>query len=123
MLLKMFKNTPYSAFVAAYPQDPKQLQAVGGLLWCWRSCKRANGSLAMQIFDKHAPSARDKGLWVEENTFSLMQLALDAQPKWALKRLTETYVTLRLADIGREIGVKEEGEVRALVLSMVSGCG
>ena len=29
MLLKMFKNTPYSAFVAAYPQDPKQLQAVG----------------------------------------------------------------------------------------------
>ncbi|KAL1751161.1 hypothetical protein FB107DRAFT_294112 [Schizophyllum commune] len=98
MLLKMFKNTPYSAFVAAYPQDPKQLQA---------------------IFDKHAPSARDKGLWVEENTFSLMQLALDAQPKWALKRLTETYVTLRLADIGREIGVKEEGEVRALVLSMI----
>ena len=52
-----------------------------------------------------------------------MQLALDAQPKWALKRLTETYVTLRLADIGREIGVKEEEEVRALVLNMVSGCG
>ncbi|KAL1741727.1 hypothetical protein HDZ31DRAFT_44788 [Schizophyllum fasciatum] len=98
VLVKMFKNTPYAPFVTAYPQDRAQLKT---------------------IYNKSVPSARDKGLWAEENTLSLMQLALDAQPKWALKRLTETYVTLRLADIGREIGVKDEGEVRALVLSMI----
>ncbi|TRM59581.1 hypothetical protein BD626DRAFT_507623 [Schizophyllum amplum] len=98
VLQKMYKNTPYHAFVAAYPQDREQLKS---------------------IFEKYAPSAREKGMWAEENTLSLMHLALDAQPKWALKRLTETYVTLGLADIGRAIGVKDEGEVRALVLSMI----
>jgi len=36
-----------------------------------------------------------------------------------LKKLTATYVTLHLADIGRAVKIDSEEEVRALLLSMV----
>lgn len=40
-------------------------------------------------------------------------------PRWVLKKLTSTYVTLHLSDIGRAIKIESEDEVRALLLSMV----
>ena len=40
-------------------------------------------------------------------------------PRWVLKKLTSTYVTLHLSDIGRAIKIDSEDEVRALLLSMV----
>lgn len=47
--------------------------------------------------------------------------AIDRAPRWALKRLTATYVTLGLADIARAVKIESEDEVRDIVLSMVGG--
>jgi COP9 signalosome complex subunit 3 len=40
-------------------------------------------------------------------------------PRWVLKKLTATYVTLHLSDIGRAINIDSEDGVRDLLLSMV----
>jgi COP9 signalosome complex subunit 3 len=48
----------------------------------------------------------------------LVRLALAAAPRWHVKRLTDTYLSLSLAEIGREIGLAPEPAVRALVVSM-----
>jgi hypothetical protein len=45
--------------------------------------------------------------------------AIDRAPRWALKRLTATYVTLGLSDIARAVNIESEDEVREVVLSMV----
>ena len=45
--------------------------------------------------------------------------AVARAPRWVLKKLTSTYVTLHLSDIGRAIKIDSEDEVRALLLSMV----
>jgi COP9 signalosome complex subunit 3 len=46
--------------------------------------------------------------------------AIERAPRWALKRLTATYVTLDLSDIARAVKIESEDEVREVVLSMVS---
>jgi COP9 signalosome complex subunit 3 len=46
--------------------------------------------------------------------------AIECAPRWALKKLTATYVTLGLADIARAVNIESEDEVRDVVLSMVS---
>lgn len=48
-----------------------------------------------------------------------MTQVIDRAPRWALKKLTATYVTLGLGDIARAVGIQSEDEVRALILSMV----
>jgi COP9 signalosome complex subunit 3 len=40
-------------------------------------------------------------------------------PRWTIKQLTETYLTLGLAEIGHAVGVDDAEEVRRVVLSMV----
>jgi COP9 signalosome complex subunit 3 len=45
--------------------------------------------------------------------------AIARAPRWALKKLTATYVTLGLADIARAVNIKSEDDVRDVVLSMV----
>lgn len=49
----------------------------------------------------------------------LITQAMARAPRWVLKKLTSTYVTLHLSDIGRAIKIDSEDEVRALLLSMV----
>ena len=39
--------------------------------------------------------------------------------RWAIKKLTETYITLDLSDIGKEVGIEDENEVRSVIDSMV----
>jgi COP9 signalosome complex subunit 3 len=45
--------------------------------------------------------------------------AIDRAPRWVLKKLTATYVTLALGDIARAVRIQSEDDVRALILSMV----
>ncbi|KDQ10390.1 hypothetical protein BOTBODRAFT_36290 [Botryobasidium botryosum FD-172 SS1] len=45
--------------------------------------------------------------------------AIQRSPRWILKKLTETYLTLSLSEISQVIGISSEAEVRALVLSMI----
>lgn len=49
----------------------------------------------------------------------LINQAIDRSPVWLIKKLTATYLTLGLADIGREVGIESDEEIRAIILSMV----
>ena len=49
----------------------------------------------------------------------LISQAVARAPHWVLKKLIATYITLHLADIGKEIKISSEDEVRELLLTMV----
>jgi len=49
----------------------------------------------------------------------LVKLAVARAPRWTIKKLTETYLTLGLAEIGQATNVEDVEEVRRVVLSMV----
>jgi COP9 signalosome complex subunit 3 len=55
----------------------------------------------------------------QERNIGLVQQAINRASRWALKKLTATYVTLHVSDIGKAIKINSEDEVRALLLSMV----
>ena len=50
----------------------------------------------------------------------LVHQAIDRAPVWLIKKLTATYLTLGLGDIGKEVGIDSPEEVRETILSMVS---
>ncbi|KAG6840314.1 hypothetical protein C0991_007464 [Blastosporella zonata] len=54
----------------------------------------------------------------EKNT-GLIHQALARAPRWTLKKLTSTYVTLSLSDIAKAIKLPSETAVRALLLDMI----
>ncbi|KIY73672.1 hypothetical protein CYLTODRAFT_386258 [Cylindrobasidium torrendii FP15055 ss-10] len=91
-LLKMFRNTAYHAFVEAYPSKPDVLK---------------------RIMDK------EKNHFTTEKNMGLLNMALLRAPRWQVKKLTQTYVTLSFGDIGRQVGITSEEEVRDLLLSMI----
>ncbi|KAI6041998.1 hypothetical protein EDC04DRAFT_2664219, partial [Pisolithus marmoratus] len=92
-LSRLFKNTPYFTFVNAYPHQRTQL----------RSIVEAEGAL-----------------FSSEKTLGLINEALERAPRWSIRKLTATYLTLHLSDIGQAVGIESEGQVRALILDMVS---
>lgn len=49
----------------------------------------------------------------------LLNQALSRAPRWSLKKLTATYLTLGLREIGKAVGIEDEENVRSLILSMV----
>lgn len=49
-----------------------------------------------------------------------MLQALERAPRWSIKKLTSTYLTLHLSDIAHAVGIENVDEVRALILDMVS---
>ncbi|KAG1894067.1 uncharacterized protein F5891DRAFT_1195622 [Suillus fuscotomentosus] len=60
----------------------------------------------------------EQQLFANERTLGLITQALDRAPRWAIKKLTPTYLTLHLSDIGREVGISDENQVKSLILSM-----
>jgi predicted small integral membrane protein len=92
LLLRLFKATPYTAFINAYPH---------------------NTALMREIYEKERQTFQ-----ADKNVGLLQQAAIRA-PRWVLKKLTATYVTLHLSDIGRVVKIDSEDGVRALLLSMV----
>ncbi|KDR81351.1 hypothetical protein GALMADRAFT_239200 [Galerina marginata CBS 339.88] len=92
LLSRLFKNTPYNLFTNAYPK---------------------NTALLREIYEK------EKQTFVQDKNVGLIQQALNRAPRWVLKKLTATYVTLHLSDIGRAVKIDSEDEVRALLLSMI----
>lgn len=56
---------------------------------------------------------------LQDKNVGLLKQALERAPRWSIKKLTETYLTLSLSDIGREVGIADEEAVRGLVVSMV----
>lgn len=49
----------------------------------------------------------------------LVNQALERSPRWVIKRLTATYLTLTLADLAKQVKIKDEEKVREIVVSMV----
>ncbi|KAI6001510.1 hypothetical protein EDC04DRAFT_2871942 [Pisolithus marmoratus] len=88
----LFKNTSYSTFVNAYRHQRNQL----------RSIAEAEGAL-----------------FSSDKTLGLISEALERAPRWSIRKLTATYLTLHLSDIGQAVGIESEGQVRALILDMI----
>jgi COP9 signalosome complex subunit 3 len=66
-----------------------------------------------EIYDK------ERQVFQADRNVGLIQQAALRAPRWVLKKLTGTYVTLHLSDIRRVVKVDGEEEVRGLLLSMV----
>lgn len=45
--------------------------------------------------------------------------AIDRAPRWSIKKLTATYLTLGLSEIGKEVGIANDDDTRKVVLDMV----
>ncbi|KAF9078791.1 hypothetical protein BDP27DRAFT_1281595, partial [Rhodocollybia butyracea] len=93
ILLRIFKSSPYQNLINAFPGSPSH-------------------RLKQLI-------AKDRELYMAEFNLGLVERLAKEAPKWIVKRLTETYVTLGLAEIGKYVGIENEGQVRTLVLSMI----
>ncbi|KAF5324373.1 hypothetical protein D9619_011351 [Psilocybe cf. subviscida] len=89
---RLFKASPYNALANAYPANPEALR---------------------EIYEK------EKSTFSQERNLGLVEQAIMRAPRWVLKKLTATYVTLHLSDIGRAINIDSEDAVRGLLLSMI----
>ncbi|KAI0305215.1 hypothetical protein B0F90DRAFT_1702545 [Multifurca ochricompacta] len=67
----------------------------------------------------HAIASKEEGTFIADDNFGLLRLVVERAPRWAIKKLTETYLTLSLPEIGRVAGVEDVEEVRRVVLSMI----
>ncbi|KAG6860267.1 hypothetical protein C0995_013511 [Termitomyces sp. Mi166 len=92
ILPRLFKNSPYNTFVNAYPHNTELLN----------ECVH-----------------REAATFSAEKNTGLIQQALARAPRWTLKKLTGTYVTLSLSDIAKAIRIESEDDVRALLLDMI----
>ncbi|KAI0945208.1 hypothetical protein AcW1_001483 [Taiwanofungus camphoratus] len=91
-LQRLLKASPYGSFIKAYPQQVAQLQNI---------------------------VAKDNELYNTERNSGLINQAIERAPRWLIKKLTSTYLTLGLSDIGKEVGIDSEDEVRAIIVSMI----
>ncbi|KAJ6601089.1 hypothetical protein DFH09DRAFT_1126810 [Mycena vulgaris] len=91
-LSRIFKNSIYTDLINAYPQNTERLYL---------------------LLDK------EKQAFTTDRNLGLVTQVIDRAPRWALKKLTATYVTLGLGDIARAVGIQSEDDVRALILSMI----
>ncbi|KAH9166523.1 hypothetical protein EDB89DRAFT_2003307 [Lactarius sanguifluus] len=67
----------------------------------------------------HAIAAKEATAFAVDDNLGLLGLVVDRAPRWAIRRLTETYLTLSLSEIGRAAGMEQIEEVRRVVLSMI----
>ncbi|KAJ7447159.1 hypothetical protein FB451DRAFT_1290471 [Mycena latifolia] len=91
-LSRIFKNSIYTDLINAYPQNIERLHL---------------------LLDK------EKQTFSTDKNLGLVTQVIDRAPRWTLKKLTATYVTLGLGDIARAVGIQSEDDVRALILSMI----
>ncbi|RPD63474.1 hypothetical protein L227DRAFT_497116 [Lentinus tigrinus ALCF2SS1-6] len=89
---RMFKATPYASLLKQYP---------------------------MQINSLRTLVTKEHDLFQQERNLGLINQAIDRAPVWLIKKLTATYLTLGLADIGKEVGIDSPEEVREIILSMI----
>jgi COP9 signalosome complex subunit 3 len=85
------KGTPYNTLVRAYPN----LEQV------------------------HAIATKERNAFSADNNYGLLRLVVDRAPRWAIRKLTDTYLTLSVPEIGRAAGIEDVAEVRRIVVSMI----
>ncbi|KAF9041636.1 hypothetical protein BJ165DRAFT_1490169 [Panaeolus papilionaceus] len=91
-LLRLFRNSVYANFLKHYPQNQTALREL---------------------------VAKEKSVFAAEKNLGLINQAIARAPRWVIKKLTATYVTLHLSDIAKRVGIQSEDEVRAVLLSMI----
>ncbi|KAM5541026.1 hypothetical protein V8D89_005337 [Ganoderma adspersum] len=91
-LLRQIKNTPYQGFTKQYPAQVNFLRQI---------------------------AMKDQDIYMQEKNWGLVSQAIDRAPVWLIKKLTATYLTLGLGDIGKEVGIDSPEEVRETILSMI----
>lgn len=113
LLTRILKNTPYTTLIRAYPHNMEMLKDVA-------EKEKAIFATVRPSSFFHPPHPQRSAK--QDKNLGLINLALSRAPRWALKKLTGTYVTLGLADIARLLGIEGgEEEIRDLILSMVGG--
>jgi COP9 signalosome complex subunit 3 len=110
LLNRLLKSTPYFAFINAYPHNVAFLEDILEKERAVFSNVRPSPP-SSSFVPRLTSSAQDKNI-------GLLLQAIERAPRWALKRLTATYVTLGLADIAKVVNIQSEDEVRDLILSM-----
>ena len=112
ILLRLFKQTAYHTFVNAYPHQRTNLVALvkkeSELFNDVRSCLHSFSDELRELF-----------FFCQEKNLGLMLQAIERAPRWSIKKLTGTYLTLGLTEIGQTVGIAGEEEVRRVVLDMV----
>ncbi|KAK7683024.1 hypothetical protein QCA50_013696 [Cerrena zonata] len=63
--------------------------------------------------------SKDIETYNTEKNMGLINQVIQRAPRWLIRKLTSTYVTLGLGDIAKEIGSSSEDEVRATIVSMI----
>jgi len=63
---------------------------------------------------------KEQELFATERNTGLVQQAIDRAPRWSIKKLTATYLTLGLSEIGKAVGIDNEEDVRRVVLDMIA---
>jgi len=91
-LQRLLKASPYGNFIKAYPKRVSEL---------------------------HAVIQKDVDVYSAENNIGLITQAIERAPRWLIRKLTGTYLTLGLRDIGKEVGISSEDEVRKTIVSMI----
>ncbi|KAI0000680.1 hypothetical protein BJV74DRAFT_766655 [Russula compacta] len=67
----------------------------------------------------HSIAQKERNAFVADDNYGLLRLVVERAPRWAIRKLTETYLTLSLREIGRAAGIEDVAEVRRIVLSMI----
>jgi len=93
LLLRQFKASPYAAFINHYPHNAGAL---------------------------HELLHKERNTFAAEKNVGLLRQAMERAPRWELKKLTATYLSLGLADIAAQIRLDGPEPVRALLLSMIA---
>ncbi|KAG8832576.1 hypothetical protein FRC17_001087 [Serendipita sp. 399] len=90
MFSKSIKQSPYGQLAKVYP--------AGNII---------------QVAEKEAKT------FTHDFNFGLLKEVLDHAPRWKLRTLTKTYLTLSMSEIGKEIGMEDGAVLRALVEDMI----
>jgi len=67
----------------------------------------------------YAIATKEAAAFAVDDNLGLLGRVVDRAPRWAIRKLTETYLTLSLPEIGRAAGMENIDEVRRVVLSMI----
>ncbi|THH22530.1 hypothetical protein EUX98_g8166 [Antrodiella citrinella] len=92
VLGRLFKQTIYWRFADAFPRSLPDLQAA---------------------------VAKESETLTREQNLGLIQQVVEISPRWLIKKATQTYMTLGMADIAKETGNPDVDQNRAIVLSMI----
>jgi len=92
VLGRLFKQTVYWRFADMFPKPLPELQVA--------------------VTKENETFSRDQNL-------GLLQQVVDCAPRWLIRKATQTYLTLGMADIAKETGNPDVDQNRAIVLSMI----